>query len=192
MVNLNGSRLTDICPPSLADGPEMRAFSEAVGQQIAALCTYADRSRSYAIVDSLDDAMCDMLAAELRTPAYLGSDALDVKRALIKNTLVFYATMGTRAAVDAMINAIYGSGRAAEWPEYGGSPYHFKVLALADNVAGDKRTRFLAALEAVKNVRSILDEIVEVTTGMWYYYFYRKITWDEAAALTWDAAGAVT
>lgn len=192
MVNLNGSRLTDICPSSLADSPEMRAFSEAVGQQIAALCTYADHSRSYAIVDSLDDTMCDMLATELRTPAYLESDSLTIKRALIKNTLVFYETMGTKSAVNAMISAIFGKGETWEWPEYDGAPFHFKVVTTAD-VSGDARARFDAALAAVKNVRSVLDEVIVAKRGTWNYYTYiEKKTWGGMAEMTWSEASATT
>jgi P2-related tail formation protein len=192
MVDLNGSRLTDICPPSLVDNAEARAFSEAVGRQVAKLCTLADTSRSYAMVDSLTSEMCDMLAAELRTPGYDGSDDLATRRAMLKHTLVFYQSLGTVSAINAMISLIYGKGRVMEWPEYSGSPYHYKVLVLPEDFTVDRRARFIAALKAVANARSILDDLFEVSAGMWGWYLYKKTTWSELASETWTEAGATT
>lgn len=190
MTNLNGSRLTDFLPASLSAEPEIQAFSYAIGKQIEKLCTYADAAKTYAAIDSLPDGILDILAVELRTPAYLENYPTATKRSLIKGTLTFYMQMGTRAAVNKIIDAIFGTGITWEWFEYGGNPYHFKVVTTAD-ISGEQYTRFIQALNSVKNVRSILDEVIIAIKGTWnYYYYVNKSTWNDEAGKTWNEAAS--
>ena len=42
MINLRGSRFTDIMPENLASQLETQAFAYALGRQIEKLCAYAD------------------------------------------------------------------------------------------------------------------------------------------------------
>ncbi len=190
MIKLNVSRLTDFLPDSLASEPEIQAFSYAVGRQIEKLCNYADAARMYSAIDDLPDKILDVLAVELRTPAYLESYPTATKRTLIKGTMIFYLQLGTKAAINKIIGSIFGSGATWEWWEYDGSPYHFKVVTTAD-VSGEQYDRFIQALNAVKNVRSILDEVIIALKGTWnYYYYVKQKTWEDMAGMTWDEAAA--
>jgi hypothetical protein len=49
-----------------------------------------------------------------------------------------------------------------EWFEYGGQPYHFKVLTTNTSATTTDVQRFTRAVESVKNARSVL-EAVEIT-----------------------------
>ena len=69
----------------------------------------------------------DLLAVELRTPSYDENFSIKVKRTLIAESLLFYAQMGTPAAVNRIIETIFQAGHISEWWEYGGKPYHFKA-----------------------------------------------------------------
>ena len=91
MINLQGSRFTDIMPKNLASQLETQAFAYALGRQIEKLCAYADKVRIYAAVDSVPEKILDVLAAELRTPAYNQKFPIEVKRKLVKGTMSFYA-----------------------------------------------------------------------------------------------------
>lgn len=190
MTNLNGSRLTDFLPASLTSEPEIQAFSYAIGKQIEKLCAYADAAKTYAAIDSLPDGILDILAVELRTPAYLEDYPLATKRVLIKGTLTFYMQMGTKAAINKIAEAIFGKGETWEWFEYGGDPYHFKVVTTAD-VSGEQYDRFIQALNSVKNVRSILDEVIIALKGTWNYFRYvDKKKWNDVAGKTWNEIAA--
>lgn len=191
MTNLNGSRITEFLPSGFASEPEIQAFSYALGKQIEKLCNYADDARTYAAINSMPDKMLDILAVEVRTPGYLETDNLSIKRALIMDTLTFYMTAGTPNAANRIVQNIFGEGRIWEWFEYGGDPYHFKVVTTNADISGAAYNRFINVLNMVKNVRSILDEVIIAVAGSWNYVFYiSKSTWNNKAGLTWTEVAA--
>ena len=106
MIKLNGSRFTVAMPENLKEQPEVQAIAYAVGRQIEKLCAYADGARTYAAIQSMPERVLDLLAVELRTPAYDENYSIKVKRALIEGSLLFYTQMGTPAAVEKIIETI--------------------------------------------------------------------------------------
>ena len=102
MIDLKDSLMTDILPGHLATA-EVKALAYAVGRQIRQLCSYADKSRTYAALASAPDTVLDALAAELRTPAYDETLPVETKRELVASTLTFYTHLGTPAALEQLI-----------------------------------------------------------------------------------------
>lgn len=96
MIDLKDSLFIDILPGHL-ETAEVRALAYAIGQQVRQICSYADKSRTYAALASTPSAVLDVLAAELRTPAYDEALPVETKRELISGTLTFYTHMGTPA-----------------------------------------------------------------------------------------------
>lgn len=164
MIDLYGSRLTDVLPASM-DSPEMRAFSMALGKQIDALCKYADAARVYADIDGLPDTILDAMAADLRAQAYLESYNIGTKRALIKGTLLFYMQMGTPAAVKRIMEAVFDNGEVVEWWKYGGQPYHYKVTTQYPDYSAAVVARFRDVLATVQRETAVLDAIEFVAFG---------------------------
>ena len=160
MIKLNGSRFTAAMPENLKEQPEVQAIAYAVGRQIEKLCAYADGARTYAAIQSMPERVMDMLAVELRTPAYNENYSIKVKRALIEGSLLFYTQMGTPAAVERIIETIFGSGYISEWWEYNGSPYHFKVHTTNPEINSEDVEEFKRVLGSVKRLSAWLDEIV--------------------------------
>lgn len=166
MIDLKDSLMTDILPGHLATA-EVKALAYAVGQQIRQLCSYADKSRTYAALASAPDTVLDALAAELRTPAYDETLPVETKRELVASTLTFYTHLGTPAALEQLISILFAKGRVAEWYNYNGSEYHFKVQIdiAADDVDDAKQAQVQAWVNQYKNQRSILDTIEYYETG---------------------------
>ena len=158
--------MTDILPGHLATA-EVKALAYAVGRQIRQLCSYADKSRTYAALASAPDTVLDALAAELRTPAYDETLPVETKRELVASTLTFYTHLGTPAALEQLISILFAKGRVAEWYDYNGSEYHFKVQIdiAADDVDDAKQAQVQAWVNQYKNQRSILDTIEYYETG---------------------------
>ena len=164
MINLRGSRFTDIMPENLASQLETQAFAYALGRQIEKLCAYADGLHIYAAAASMPEKILDVLAVELRTPAYNQSFSIEVKRALIEGTLVFYSHMGTPAACNQIIEIIFGSGRVEEWFDYGGDPHHFRAyVGDGGKITPEKLEEFRRVIAQVKRLSIWLDEIITVT-----------------------------
>ena len=166
MIDLKDSLMTDILPGHLATA-EVKALAYAVGRQIRQLCSYADKSRTYAALASAPDTVLDALAAELRTPAYDETLPVETKRELVASTLTFYTHLGTPDALEQLISILFAKGRVAEWYDYNGSEYHFKVQIdiAADAVDDAKQAQVQAWVNQYKNQRSILDTIEYYETG---------------------------
>ena len=156
MIDLKDSLMTDILPGHL-ETAEVKALAYAVGQQIRQLCSYADKSRTYAALASAPDTVLDALAAELRTPAYDETLPVETKRELVASTLTFYTHLGTPAALEQLISILFANG----------SEYHFKVQIdiAADAVDDAKQAQVQAWVNQYKNQRSILDTIEYYETG---------------------------
>lgn len=160
MINLRSSRFTDIMPENLASQPETQAFAYALGRQVEKLCAYADGIRIFAAIDSMPEKILDVLAMELRTPAYNHSFPVAIKRRLVKGTLRFYAHLGTPAACNQIIEAIFGAGHIEEWFDYGGEPHHFRAYVGDGRVSPESLSEFQRVLGDVKRLSSWLDEII--------------------------------
>ena len=160
MTKLQDSRFTEIAPYNLASQTEVQAIAYAIGRQIAKVCAYADRARVYAAIDQLDEQALDLLAVELRAPAYDENYSLPVKRALVQGALTFYMKMGTPYAVNKIIEAIFQTGRISEWFEYGGKPFHFKAYTTNPAITPGDVDEFTRVLSTVKRLSAWLDEII--------------------------------
>ena len=161
MIDLRGSHFTDIMPENMASQLETQAFAYAVGLQVEKLCINADRVRIYAAVDDMPEHILDVLAVELRTPAYNQDFSIEVKRELVKETIPFYTKLGTPAAVNKMIHAVFGGGDMEEWFNYGGDPHHFRAVVNITEmeIKPGAIREFIRIISSVKRLSSWLDEI---------------------------------
>ena len=165
MIDLRGSRFTDIMPENLASQLETRAFAYALGRQIEKLCAYADGVHIYAAVASMPEKILDILAVELQTPAYRDSFPIEVKRALIEGTLTFYAHLGTPAACNRIIEIIFGAGYIEEWYTYDGDPHHFRAcVGNGEQINPEDLEEFRRVLWSVKRLSSWLDGVITLST----------------------------
>lgn len=165
MIELKGSRFTQILPENLSSQTRTRALAYAVGRQVDKLLAMADRMVIWADLDRVPEELLDCLAVELRTPAYSQDYPVETKRTLVRESLLFYARMGTPAAVDRLIQAIFGSGEIQEWFEYGGEPHHFRAAigAAGVTVGPAELDAFRRVLSSVKRLSSWLDSIATLT-----------------------------
>ena len=114
MTELRDGQITDLLSNSMKHNPETIAMGYAILQEKRRIMEMADRTRLMSAIEPLDERTLDYLAVELRTPSYDDSFPIETKRELIAGTLPFYATLGTPAAVDWIIRAIFGSGHIEE------------------------------------------------------------------------------
>ena len=161
MINIHDGQITDLLSNSLRHNPETIAIAYAVLQEKRRILALAERTRLMAAVDSLEERILDYLAVELRTPAYEDSLPLETKRTLIKGTLPYYASLGTPAAVDWVIKAVFGNGGIDEWFNYGGEPHHFQVnIPIAGMITPKMMEELRRMIASVKRLTSWLDSII--------------------------------
>ena len=83
---------------------------------------------------------------------------IETKRNWIKNALQFYSLYGTAEGIVKYLEAAFDSASVEEWWEYGGEPYHFRVNATGE-WSEEAEAWAMKSINAVKNVRSVLDTI---------------------------------
>jgi phage tail P2-like protein len=105
--------------------------------------------------------LLDVLAWEFHLDVWQnmeGAVDIDTKRRLIEESIFWHQHKGTRYAVDQMLATIFKQGVVTEWYEYGGTPYHFRIITEDDIVDPDDLARVIDGIYAVKNVRSWMDD----------------------------------
>lgn len=160
MINLKDGKFTDIAPYNIASQPEVQAIAYAIGRQIAQVCAYADSARVYAAVEKLPEPALDVLAVELRAPAYDENYSIGVKRTLVQGALTFFMKMGTPYAVNKIIEAIFETGYIKEWFDYDGETFHFKAYTTNPAITPGDVDEFQRVLSTVKRLSAWLDEII--------------------------------
>lgn len=160
MINLYNGHITDILPPALAKDPKTKALSYAINKAIQRMIDYSRNISVYTTIDTLPEQILDLLALELNTQYYDDSLSIYVKRNLIKNTLKWYKSTGTLAAVEEAVTAVFGNGTVEEWFEYGGEPYHFRINTSSMNTTDEMIQQITDIVSSVQNVRSYLEEVV--------------------------------
>lgn len=153
MIKLQESQIAQILPEHLSGKESVQALSYALHMAVRRLIGYCGNIGVFSAIDTVPVDVLDLLALELNTQYYDSSIEIEAKRALIKNTMVWYMSGGTPRAVEELIAAVFGEGSVSEWFEYGDEPYYFKITTNA-KMTPEVNAQFSAMLAKVKNTRS--------------------------------------
>ncbi|MBO8136811.1 MAG: phage tail protein I [Desulfotomaculum sp.] len=162
MTDIYNISLLDILPESLIKDPDVKALAQAIDPELQAISSVIVECILLTRIDELPEEVVDVLALQFHVDFYEPDLPLKQKRELVKNSISWHKRKGTPSAVEELVTAIFGDGEVQEWFEYGGQPYHFKVLTNNSAATTTDVQRFERAVESVKNARSIL-EAVEIT-----------------------------
>lgn len=165
MIKLDNAVIADGLPEVVAKEAWCIALGYSIQRQVRKILHYADLAHTYSAIDHLEDKMLDILATELRTPQYSETFPLDTKRSMVKGTLAYYATAGTKAALETVCRDIFGSAEALEWYEYGGTPGYFRIQTDNPGVTDENVREFIKIAEGVKRLSAWLDGIELVLTS---------------------------
>ena len=165
MTSLYDGLVSDLLQNSEKYNPEAQAISYAILQEKQRIMDEAQHTRTMAVIDLLPEQILDVLAVEMRTPAYNEDFPIETKRTLIKGTLAFYAKLGTPSAVNWIIRSVFGNGSVEEWFTYGGEPHHVRVRVKNDGTfrSLDVLDDFMRLVFAVKRLSSWFEEIIVET-----------------------------
>ena len=161
MSNIRSMDLTRVLPAVLKDDAEMMAIARVVAEQLQLIESQAEEAIIYARIDALPEALLDILAYDMHVDWYDYEYTEDIKRAIIKSSVTVHREMGTKAAVETALGAIYPGAQVSEWFSYGGEPYHFKIMLDAEyeGVDPDRHRRILERVDFYKNLRSHLEQV---------------------------------
>ena len=160
-LGITRENLLLIVPPALTHDPAMMARAAADAEALAARLAEIDRVRIISNIDALDETVLDILARDFKVDWYDPGYSLEEKRRTVKSSWRVHKTLGTKAAVETAIRAIYPLTTVEEWFEYGGEPYHFRLNIDITSDSGDRarQKRVLERLNFYKSLRSHNDGV---------------------------------
>ena len=158
---LTKENLVATLPPALRTDPSVVALAEALGEVLAVRPAEIERLRIYPAIDTLDEPLLDILAHDFKVDWWDPEYSLEEKRRTLKDSWRVHRLLGTRAAVETAISAIYPHTQVLEWFEYGGEPYHFRldINITNDSIDSAKQRRVLERLNFYKSLRSHNDGV---------------------------------
>ena len=162
--------LMQVLPAPLANDEGMANLGEAAAMSLAALWQKVSIPIIYPAIDSLPEALLDILAKDFKVDWYDYNYGIRAKRALIKDAAFVHKHMGTVEAVEKALTDVWPPSHVEEWFEYGGDPYFFRVILEVHQT--EEPIYVDSALNAVnfyKPVRSHLESnvpIILVTFGI--------------------------
>jgi len=141
MTTLRGSRLIEICTPSISYDNQVQAASTAFDRQMWEII---DDTGSVLFIPNIlnitDSNLIDILAWQFHVDFYDPTAPLEFRRALVQNSIVWHRTKGTVQLVNDVINTYWpGGGYIQEWFKYRiPFPPNFPTVSV-DELAGEFR-----------------------------------------------------
>lgn len=163
-MDINSIDLKALLPPFMrADGANA-AIADVLSDVLKSIAADIPKLSTFDALEKLNTAELDELAEELNCVWYDNGLSDTEKRALLANSDQVFARIGTVAAVENVIQSVFGSGYVEEFWEYGGQPHHFRISV--DDPAAlteERKAKLLRILEKVKRKSQWLDEIFSTT-----------------------------
>lgn len=148
-------------PLALRGDPSVVALAEALSTVLIDRLPEIDQLLIYPAIDTLDEPLLDILAHDFKVDWWDPNYSLEEKRRTLKDSWRVHKILGTKAAVEMAIRAIYPLTTVEEWFQYGGEPYHFRLNIDITSDSGDRerQRRVLERLNFYKSLRSHNDGV---------------------------------
>lgn len=150
-----------LLPPSVRKDPDIVAAAKLNDE---AFYLIVNEVNNCIVVPNIynitDHKLLDLLAWDRHVDFYDTSLPIRQKQEIIDNSFRQHMKKGTPAAVEKLINTIFGDGEIQEWFNYGGDPYYFQVMTNNETATNEKAEEFLRAVNSTKNLRSHLEKVV--------------------------------
>ena len=158
---INKNNLLAAFPLALQKDKSAASIGDGTAELLTARLREIDLLRIYTRIDELDEEMLDILAYDFKVDWWDPNYTVEEKRQTLKDSWLVHKKMGTKAAVEAAISAIYPATKVQEWFEYGGKPYWFKLQIDLSGVLPNPEghARVLNRVNFYKNLRSHIEEI---------------------------------
>lgn len=156
-MTVDNFSMIDVIPPYMQDDITVKGLCAAADYIFKALYNCIIRMDFFKNLYLLSESDLDYMADTMNITWYKKSDPKDVKINVIKNSEKIFWTLGTVAAVEKVFNDILGEGETSEWFNYGGDPYHFKMLTYNPNITESEANEFIKTIKNVKRSSAIFD-----------------------------------
>ena len=152
---------TRALPAPLRNDEKMLALGRAIAGELQENIRLARLTVIYARIDELDETLLDILARDLHIDWYDDTHPIDIKRAVIKNSVKIHKRLGTKYAIETALSNIYPDSRVREWFEYGGTHHRFRILlGSSDGRVPVNLAEIVRVANFYKRLTAHLDEVI--------------------------------
>ena len=121
----------DIIPRFMQEDRTVRGLCAAMDYLINLICSKLPLVNLYENLEMLEDEDLDYINEKDRIPWYDTSYTKEQKIRIISNYEKNCMFLGTKQAIEGVIEDIFGMGKEEEWYEYGSKAFYFKIITSA-------------------------------------------------------------
>lgn len=164
-MKLSNLEFIKLLPQFMRNDDAVRGLAAGIDSIVPQLAADIEKLSTWDRIDTLSEAELDELAWELNILWYDASAPIEVKRNIVRDSDKVYKKLGTKWAVENVINTYFGEGYVEEWFQYGGDPGRFRVYSSNPTLNESKFAEFLSLLSKVKRASAKLDGVFITLTG---------------------------
>jgi len=169
-VKLDDIKFIELIPQFMREDETVKSLAESIDKLIPDISKKMQLNKTWNKIDEMNHQDLNELAWELNIIWYDQSVSLEQKRRIIKQSDLIYARLGTKWAVEQIIETYFGSGKVKEWFEYGGEPHYFRIYSDNPQITNNDIDKFMWLLNIVKRKSSWLEGIYITLTGETRFY----------------------
>lgn len=159
MLKIQEASVNNAVPAVVAEQPWVKALSAAWSRNMQQAEGCAGQAAILANLSDAPEKLLDALAIEFRAPVYKDEYSPEFKRRIIKASIPYYKSLGTKAAMEETIADVFGPGvKVQEWFEYDGEPGTFRVNLIAKGEVDAKLVNEI--VQNTKRAAATMDKMV--------------------------------
>lgn len=177
-MKLNDVDILELLPGWMQEDASIKALAIGTNEEAKRIFNLTGVLTRWDKINTLDEGYLDSLARELNIPWYRTDASIETKRRIILNSDLVHKILGTKKAVEMVVNDYFEDGEVREWFEYGGDPYHFRVVSENSASVEENAAMFLQLLDAVKRKSAWLDALavlIEEDSGVYAGVAYQDV-----------------
>lgn len=125
---INDTDFSKILPNVLQNDESILAIAKATTSKLLDISNLLENVQIYTNIDNLPEGIVDILAYDMHVDWYDETYPLDVKREVVKSSVIVHKKMGTKYAVEKALRAVHPDSSIEEWFEYNGNPFCFRII----------------------------------------------------------------
>lgn len=169
-MKLSNLEFMKLLPQFMQDDSAVKGLAAGIDSLVPALVVEMEKLSTWDHLDSLSETELDDLAWELNVLWYDKGAPIDIKRSIIRDSDKVYKKLGTKWAVENVINTYFGDGYVEEWFQYGGEPGFFRIYSTNPSLNESRFAEFINLLNKVKRASAKLDAVFINLTGQMNMY----------------------
>ena len=140
---LTKENILRVFPDVLRASPTISALGDVVAGVLAQAVKDTEKCSLFVDLTKLPEAVLDMLAVDFGVNWWEYDFNLETKQRVLANAIRVHQTKGTKGALERALTSIYPGSKVAEWWEYNGDPYTFRltIVVEGDEVSTDRHLK---------------------------------------------------